>query len=250
MYIFLGDRHAMMRLMPQCDKVAELGVHAGGNAAFLNEHFNPKQLELIDAWDASLMEQSYTPFEVLPDGVGGLENFAHYFGGDPRDQATMDAVYRQTVSRFEGMEHVNIVKQDTHTAAKRYSDNYFDLIYVDASHQYEYVLNDLKIWEKKLSPTGYMVLNDCISSPEGRYQNLGVLEAVTAFLKAYDYVPLALTMTGWSDIVLTRRDNPNFGNFLYSLLKSKQAIEVPQSLLYSFQAKKLEDGIQYFSFGS
>lgn len=250
MFLFLGDRLAMMRQMPQFDKVAELGVHAGGNAAFLNEHFKPKQLELIDAWDAGLMKQSYCPFEKLPEGVGGLENFAHYFDGDPREQSTMDALHEQVVQRFDGMDHVNIVRQDTHSAAERYEDNYFDLIYVDASHQYEYVLNDLKIWEKKLSPTGYMILNDCISSPDGRYQNLGVLEAVTAFLKAYDYFPLALTMTGWSDLILTRQSNPDFGDVLYSLVKSKQVLEVPQSLLYSFQAKKLADGIQYLSFGS
>ncbi len=91
-------------------------------------------------------------------------------------------------------------------------------------------------------------MNDCVSSPEGRKQNLGVLEAVSAFLKSSNYVPLAISMTSFSDLIITRADNPLMGYFLMDLIKTGNCIEVPNSLLHSFNLKQLSDDVTYFSF--
>lgn len=86
----------------------------------------------------------------------------------------------------------------------RHGDGAFDFIYVDANHQYEYVLRDLLYYQHLLSADGVMMLNDCCHSQKGMNQNLGVLEAVGNFMKRADFTPIALTSTDMSDLIIAR----------------------------------------------
>jgi len=65
-------------------------------------------------------------------------------------------------------------------------------------------LRDLLEWSELCAPDGVLMLNDCCHSPAGVRQNLGVLEAVGAFVKRSPFIPVLLTHTDWSDLVLCR----------------------------------------------
>lgn len=186
----------------------ELGVHRGDNAASLIEALKPRRCLLVDAWSASAL-QAYSPFDSLPPWVLPLTAFERYFGGSLTEQATYDRTYEVARQRFAGDDRVEIVRDDTVSAFTRIRDRFgagsFDFIYVDANHQYEYVLRDLLYYQDLLAADGVMMLNDCCHSQKGMNQNLGVLEAVANFTKRAEFTPVALTSTDMGDLVIVRQ---------------------------------------------
>ncbi|WP_439573103.1 class I SAM-dependent methyltransferase [Phreatobacter sp.] len=186
----------------------ELGVHKGDNAELLMEALKPRRSVLIDAWSAEALK-AYSHFEALPPWLLPLTAFERYFGGSLSDQATFDRTYEIAVQRFAGDERVEIIRDDTVPACARLRDRHgagsFDFIYVDANHQYEYVLRDLLHYQDLLAEDGVMMLNDCCHSLKGMNQNLGVLEAVGNFLKRAEFTPVALTSTDMGDLVIARQ---------------------------------------------
>jgi hypothetical protein len=247
MFLFRGNKHELMLKLPQLETIAELGVLKGRNAKFLFEKLKPKKLELIDSWSSEALVKGYSQFDSLPEGVMSLSEFEFYFDGDPSDQKTLDRIYNGVVEYFNDIPNVSIIRENTHAAAKHYDDGYFDMVYIDANHQFEYVLLDLKIWEKKLSNNGFIVLNDCVSSPEARKQNIGVLEAVSSFLKSHNFVPVCLTLTDFSDLIISRKDNPRLASLRQNLIESERCLEVPDQLIYSYNVKRIGE-YEYFSF--
>lgn len=188
--------------------IAELGVLRGENAERLQQVFAPESLTLVDSWSA-VSQKAYSPFDELPSWVSPPETFAYYFGGSPLEQATWDRLYEECRQRFDGQAEVHLVRQDTHAAYEavrsRCAGRGLDLLYVDASHQYEYVLRDLLTWQDLVRPDGVLMLNDACFSRKGAMQNLGVLEALGNFMKRSDFVPVAMTNTDFSDVVLVRK---------------------------------------------
>ena len=65
-------------------------------------------------------------------------------------------------------------------------DSHFDVMYVDANHQYEYVLRDMMEARKKLKPGGIMQMNDFYEGPGGVEQNLGVVRKVASHAVVID----------------------------------------------------------------
>ena len=41
-------------------------------------------------------------------------------------------------------------------AAKQFEDNSLDFVYIDACHQYDDVVEDIKLWEPKVRPGGWI----------------------------------------------------------------------------------------------
>ncbi len=51
-------------------------------------------------------------------------------------------------------------KIDSHSGASLFENNYFDFIYIDANHTYEYVKKDIELWYPKLKNGGMMAGHD------------------------------------------------------------------------------------------
>ncbi|MBL0946231.1 MAG: class I SAM-dependent methyltransferase [Hydrogenophaga sp.] len=188
--------------------VAELGVLKGDNALQLHQALRPEQLLLVDAWSAA-SNAAYCPFEQLPPWVTPVAEYAYYYGGPMDDPQTWERLYQSCASKFEGRSEVSLIRQDSYSAyetvRQRVAGRGLDLLYVDANHQYEYVLRDLMTYQDLVRPDGLLMLNDCCHSEKGARQNLGVLEALGSFIKRSDFVPVAMTNTDWTDVVLARK---------------------------------------------
>ena len=61
-------------------------------------------------------------------------------------------------------------------------------MYIDANHQYEYVLRDMMEARKKLRPGAILLMNDFYEGPGGAEQNLGVMGAVNTFVKRFNFI--------------------------------------------------------------
>jgi len=232
LYRILGAAFKELGTRPN---VAELGVHSGQNARALFDALAPSRLLLVDRWAASDIKD-YTPFPTVPTYIRPLEseNFTRYFGGDVRDQRTHDALLAKCRSRFSDGESVEILRAATDEAFEvlKGSGERFDVVYIDANHQYEWVLRDLMLYSELVGPDGVIALNDCCSSIVGMEQNLGVLEAVGQFIKRSDFVPIALTSTHWSDLILVRRHSRLVSDLHDEIVAAGIAfVEVPASML-------------------
>lgn len=190
--------------------VAELGVLKGENALRLYDALSPAQMVLIDSWSTAANDV-YSPFDQLPPWVEPVDTYAYYYGGSLHDQATFDALHQQCLDRFADKDNVTVIPADTISAIDaikpRTGIDKFDVIYIDASHQYEFILRDLMYYQELVTDDGFILLNDCCHSVNGTKQNLGVLEALSSFMKRSDFIPLAMTNTDWSDVILVRKSS-------------------------------------------
>lgn len=228
-------------------KVMELGVLRGENALNMHKALAPELLVLVDSWSMSAAE-AYCPFPELPVWVDSLDKYAPYYGGSMHEQATYDRLFEECQGRFEGLPNIHFIRSDTAGALKRIQPETgvekFELIYIDANHQYEYILHDLMTYQDMVADEGCMVLNDCCHSHLGTRQNLGVLEAVTSFIKRSNFVPVALTNTDWSDLILVRRGSMIEQLIDHVITNSDIAfVDVPHQLLPAARIVQGQQGI-------
>lgn len=171
------------------------------------------------------------------DWVHSSDRFVAYFGGPLNEQSTFDRLYEQVHSRFAADDRVHLIRDTSDGGCKSLRDRLqptpvLDYVYVDASHQYETVLDDLLMYGQLVAPNGLMQLNDCCHSEDGVRQNLGVLEAATKFCKMTDFVPAMLTNTNWSDLVLVRRGSAMMHTIDQVVLRADVLyVELPAALL-------------------
>ena len=100
---------------------------------------------------------------------------------DPSSQHMIDKL-----SKF-GSERYNIVKKFTTEAAFLYPKEYFDFIYLDASHTYESSRRDIQMWWPKLKQGGIFAGDDyIIGNYEPAGYRFGVKDAVDEFASIYN----------------------------------------------------------------
>ena len=71
----------------------------------------------------------------------------------------MDARYQSTVDRFESeiaAGRVVIHRDASCSVAACFPDEYFDWIYIDGNHLYEFVLQDLRLYYPKVRAEGFI----------------------------------------------------------------------------------------------
>ena len=148
---------------------AEVGVRDGDNAQRIVDANNPELLYLIDPWD------------TLTSWWG--EDEGSVFTQKRRDAYHQS--YLNTCEKFEDNDKVKIIKKHSVDAAKDFDDNYFDWVYIDGDHRYEYVLEDLNCWLPKVKNGGSLVGHD--------WCHKQVEQAVKEFLKSNPKCKLTYT---------------------------------------------------------
>lgn len=250
MKVIFADRAVLYMLVARVfqaigirPKVAEVGVLKGENASKIYEILSPQNMFLIDAWSADAFID-YAKNNLHRDWVDDLDVYAGYFGGSVRDQDTFDRLHAEVVKKFNAESAVEIIRATSREGLIALNDRLdggqLDFIYLDASHQFETVYDDLIYYQKILKSGGIFQLNDCCHSPAGCRQNLGVLEAALKFCKETDFIPLAMTNTDWTDVILARKGAPVVG-ILDAIINANNLayVELPTSL---FGALKIRYG--------
>jgi hypothetical protein len=62
---------------------------------------------------------------------------------------------------------LRLIRAGSLEASKLFPDGYFDLVFIDADHTYEYVLADIKAWTPKVRKGGIISGHDCIKKLPG-----------------------------------------------------------------------------------
>ena len=237
------DRKTLYKIVAECYKqkslnvrIAELGVCKGKNAIDMFNIFKPEILTMIDPWDSKTLLDGYAPFVdgQLQVGQSELSDFADtYFGGDVKNQLIFDAVYRKLVKHFEEFPHAEFLRETTDRAIevllKR--DNRYDIIYIDACHQYEHVLRDLLLYVEILSQQGIFILNDYVRSDHDYIENIGVQSALKEFLHRPGNSDFKIIAICDSDVIVAR-SNTDVCDKLNKIIASSDinAVQLPYFL--------------------
>jgi len=122
--------------------IAEIGVYQGRGTAMWN-------VELIN----KKMDYQYYAID-------------HFKGSEEHDK-TID-YYSITRGNLKPIfENLNIIRNDSLSEAENYIDSFFDIIYIDASHDYESVKKDISAWFPKLKVGGVFCGDDYIVGWDG-----------------------------------------------------------------------------------
>lgn len=239
MYYVLTSREKLLPYLPKGGVGAEIGVAEGAYSAAILAAAKPKELHLIDPW--SHLERGpdlLVANELLADVDSALERGEK---AEPPPNWKGDEIYEKVVARFEGDPRVRLHRQYSYRAAADFPEGYFDFVYIDGNHNYEFVLRDLKDFAARLKPGGLLFGHDFFEDDFARQENYGVIDAVGAFLKRSDFCFLMLTNEPFSTFCLARRLDGFAGRFLRNVFESEvKMIEIPDSLAASYQDKAYE----------
>jgi len=145
----------------------EIGVRTGWNTQMLsqNPHFAKGKLYALDCWR-----------EVADEPT---------FNDKSYPQQALDKQYVDVVQKFAAYPWIEVVRDFSVEGSKRFQDDFFDFIYIDAAHDYKNVKDDLECWWPKLKSGGVFAGHDYFPDHRvWRGVDVGVYKAVNEFCEA------------------------------------------------------------------
>jgi len=146
----------------------EIGVQKGEFSKHILENWNGDKLYMIDCWRPA--------DDVMPD-----------FKGDHNDQ--LNHIAHAFMNTYFFFHRCCIIKETSVEAAKLFKDESLDFIHIDAAHDYNNVMLDLKTWFPKVKKggifSGHDYLDGCRMIGETVSSVFGVKKAVDEFLIDY-----------------------------------------------------------------
>lgn len=142
------SRDFLLQLFPKFSVGVEIGVNDGDFSERILEIIRPKQLHLIDPW------------EFVDDP---LYSEAPYGSRNVDGQNMMDEKYNSVKKRFAHLinkNHVVIHRCLSENIYNTFEDNYFDWIYVDGNHFYDFIKKDLTLYYSKVKTGGFIAGDD------------------------------------------------------------------------------------------
>jgi hypothetical protein len=233
MLLVFASRFQLIELLGSgpISSIVELGVYEGEFALHCRLTLRPASQTLVDHWDYS--RYSFV-LENAPQNRQIRAIFADYFRGNP--EQALQAAYEKVVEQFGTDPNVTICRMDIADAAEHFPDGSADIIYLDGSHTYEYVLRDLYLWYPKLAPGGLFICNDFYESAFAAQQNLGVVPAVQTFAQRERIYPVALSAETYSDFYFSNRPSSELIDRLCQGVRQHgfHAVQLPTELLGSY----------------
>lgn len=135
-------------------KIAELGVFRGEFSKIIHQICEPTELYLVDLYEG-----------VFASGDKDGKNY---------QSVQLEDEMQRLINEFSNNTEVKVIKSSTTTFLSNIEDDYLDLVYIDADHSYNGVMNDLLLSYQKVKNGGYICGHDYIS-------NTGCASAVNEF---------------------------------------------------------------------
>jgi hypothetical protein len=132
---------------------AEIGVADGQNSLTLCRSIPNLELLCVDPWQVYL--------------------------GNPRAHDNQEEMFRLAQKRLSPFRTV-FVRAMSMDAARDVVDNSLDFVYIDGNHCFDFVMQDLIEWSKKVRAGGIVSGHDYY-----RFRWAGVVDAVDAYVKAH-----------------------------------------------------------------
>lgn len=167
-------RDYLVASAPRGSVCAEIGVHEGDLSRRILDIAEPKRLHLIDPW-------------AKGEGLFGKQAV--------HEQDVVEKRYEKVKEQFgKDIEagRVRIHRELSSDAVTEFPDAYFDWVYVDGNHLYEFVKQDLELYYPKVKAGGYVAGDDY--GIRGYWDN-GVQKAVDEFVSQHPDTTLEFKST-------------------------------------------------------
>lgn len=146
-------------------KCVEIGVGAGDNAENMLANLLDSKFWFVDSYD---VKNSTFQFN---DGSGQPKEFS------ASERLEFIERVQNRLSRYNETGRLSLLVEDSSVAAEKFPDEYFDYVYIDAQHEYDNVLKDIKAWLPKVKKGGFLAGHD--------YGLPGVMKAIN---ECFDFV--------------------------------------------------------------
>jgi len=222
-------------------RYAEIGVYL---ARYSQEilRYSPSVVYLIDPYTAPAFDDLLpsdtnisNPHELLK------ETFRNYYP-EGIENAIPNA-FQKVHLLFENVPNVHFIKKTSQDAVIDFNDGTLDYIHLDANNRFDFVLANLRRWESKIAPDGFIVADNCYVSPIGERQFISELEAVSRFIKSSDWRALAISNRWFSNVLLCRKSAlaHNSEKLLSVLVESKVSFfELPSDSIHNVRHKYVQ----------
>lgn len=175
--VALRDRKKLISRMPPQSICAEIGVKAGVFSRTILEHSDPKELHLIDPWEEG-----------------------HTWAHRNIPQREWDKMHTKMCRWEKEDPRIKVHRGLSSEVLSSFPDNYFDWVYVDANHKFDYVTEDLELSHNKVKKMGFVLGHD--------FDLMGVRLAVMNALNDRKYWIRFLTQERF---VLGENQHPSYG---------------------------------------
>ena len=122
--------------MPEGGTFVELGAWLGKSSAYLCDKATDKQITIIDTWKGSPNELTTT-----------------------HKLATEVDIYDLFLENM-GERKYNVIKATSKAASKKFANESLDVVFIDLTHTYEAVKEDIKLWLPKVKKGGFIAGDD------------------------------------------------------------------------------------------
>ena len=159
-------RQFLLDILPEESVGAEIGVHLGEFSKQILDAISPRELHLIDPWEHQ---------------TSSIYKTAWYGGGAIGGQTELDERYASVIETFSQNiydQQVKVHRGYSTDILQKFQDQYFDWVYIDGNHLYEYVKKDIELSLQKVKSGGYITGDDY---GEGGWWQGGVKKAVDEF---------------------------------------------------------------------
>jgi hypothetical protein len=145
-------------------KGAEIGVESGKYSEIMFKKIPNLELICVDSW------------EVGEDKTN-----------EKRGQQLIDTLYEETKKRLS-LFKATIIKGKSMDVVRNIPYESLDFVYIDACHQFDFVMQDIIEWSKRVKKGGLVAGHDYY-----QFRNSGVIEAVNAYTRAHGIYDVFLT---------------------------------------------------------
>jgi len=171
-YYSYRRRKFLLDMMPTDAVCAEIGVFNGDFSQKIIDVTKPKMLYLIDSWNLDL---SSDPSVVK------------------RNQQFYNEKYEKVQKRFQNEIKAGqvFIKRDlSEKVLAGFENDYFDWVYVDGNHQYDFVKKDLELVFQKVKSDGFITGDDY--GREESWHEENVTKAVDDFISLGHVKPIKI----------------------------------------------------------
>ncbi len=136
---FEGTYDFLLKSVPEGGVFVEVGAWLGKSSSYLCSKANDKKIHIVDTWKGS------------PDELDTYHKLA--------TETDIYEIFLSNMSGYEFTPH----RSDSIVASKQFEDKSCDVVFIDATHNYESVLADVKAWLPKVKDGGYISGHDYAS---------------------------------------------------------------------------------------
>lgn len=126
--------------------IAEVGVFKGRGTALINVFLKNKNVE-------------YNYYAI--DHFKGSEDFFQTLPNEHKEGIDYYPIAFENLKKFlADNNNVSLIKNNSIEESKNYSDGFFNIVYLDGSHDYVSVKNDILAWIPKIKQGGFLCGDD------------------------------------------------------------------------------------------